>query len=563
MSERGSSEMIDRAIAASQRGDFDRARSDFAAAAAARPRDAGLLNTAGAFHAKIAETEAGLAYFYRAVAADPGHGEAIVNVAVMLSRLERHGEAADWLAARHQHCQDNPKYWSARAAAERSSGRMAAAAMSYDRCLAVDPNHPRALHGRARVALERGEDDMVERFEVALAVSQGDAELWLGIAQALEYQGKTDAATDIAKSLCRQAPHWTEALELLAQLRWNGGDHESFTDHFEAASAAHHDVAEICLSRAQLLAGIERFAEAADVAARAAKAFPDDPQFVLREAVHAGEAGDDDRAERLFASLKLDSLERKLHEARHWLRREDAARAEHLLASVIEEDRDHIGGWALRDIAWRMMDDSRSDWLHGQAGLIEMLDLALDDHSHRELIATLDRLHDGAAVPLGQSVRDGTQTRGGLLDRHEEIFGRLRDALRLAVERYRRQLPAFDEAHPLLRHRDDPLAIVGSWSIRLARNGYHTGHIHPQGLLSSAAYMVVPDPVGGQDDPQAGWLELGRPPVDLRLTLPPRETIQPRTGKLALFPSTLYHGTRKFDVGRRLSIAFDVALDKP
>lgn len=563
MSEVDPTDLIASAIAASRDGDIEQARRSFAAATDARPRDAGLLNTAGAFHAQVAETQAALAYFYRAVAAELDHREAIVNVAVMLSRLERHGEAADWLAARHQLCQDNPKYWSARAAAERSSRRLAAAAKSYDRCLTIDPTYPRALHGRARVALERGESDMVERFQTAIAVNQGDAELWLGLSQAFDYQGRADEAAEVAKLLCRQAPHWIDALELLAQLRWDGDERESFTEHFDAAIATHRDVAEIPLARARLLAGIDRFADAAEVAARAAKTFPDDPRFVLREAVHAGEAGDDDRAERLFASLTLDSLERRLHEARHWLRRSDAARAERLLASVVEEDRDHIGGWALRDIAWRMLGDGRSEWLHGQAGLIELLDLELGDRSSSELIAALDRLHDGAAIPLGQSVREGTQTRGSLLDRHEDLFGHVRKVLEHAVERYRRQLPAYDEAHPLLRHRDDPLEIAGSWSIRLAPHGYHTGHIHPQGLVSSAAYLIVPELEEGAGDPQAGWLELGRPPADLRLDLPPRATLKPSAGKLALFPSTLYHGTRKFDVGRRLSIAFDVALDKP
>lgn len=527
------------------------------------PGNAVLLNSKGAELAGRDQPEQALDYFRRAVVADPDHGEAAINAALMLSRLERHGEAVAWLADREAQLGTLARYWSARAAAERDAKQLAAAAQSYDRCLAIDPDHLRAQHGRARVALERGEDDMVVRFQRALAGNNGDAELWLGIAQALDYQGDIRQAEQVAQLLCNQAPQWTDALELLAQLRWAKGDRDSFTDHFDAAIAARPDDPMLPRTRARLLAGVDRFADAADVAARAAKAFPDDPQFGLLTAVHAGEAGDDDRAEALFATLKLDSLERRLHEARHWLRRGLADRAEQLLASVIAQDSQHIGAWALRDIAWRLLDDDRQTWLHGQDGLVRMLDLELDDRVTHELVAALNRIHDGAAIPVGQSVREGTQTRGSLLDRHEPVFARLRSTLEQAVERYREQLPPLDADHPLLRHRDAPLAIVGSWSIRLAKHGYHAGHIHPQGLVSSAAYLVVPDAPQQGPDPQAGWLELGRPPADLRLTLPPLLTLEPSVGKLALFPSTLYHGTRKFDHGRRMTVAFDVAREKP
>ncbi|NBC88460.1 MAG: hypothetical protein GVX90_03010, partial [Alphaproteobacteria bacterium] len=119
---------------------------------------------------------------------------------------------------------------------------------------------------------------------------------------------------------------------------------------------------------------------------------------------------------------------------------------------------------------------------------------------------------------------------------------------------------------PLLRHRETPWRLLGSWSVRLAGSGsgggdYHTAHIHPQGILSSALYLVVPEeahaPVAEGARPP-GWLEIGRPPPDLGLDLPPLTTIEPREGHLALFPSTLYHGTTPFGSAERMTVAFDV-----
>ncbi len=54
-----------------------------------------------------------------------------------------------------------------------------------------------------------------------------------------------------------------------------------------------------------------------------------------------------------------------------------------------------------------------------------------------------------------------------------------------------------------------------------------------------------------------GYLELGRPPEDLLLELEPIAAIAPAPGTLVLFPSFLYHGTRPFPAGERLSVAFD------
>ena len=52
---------------------------------------------------------------------------------------------------------------------------------------------------------------------------------------------------------------------------------------------------------------------------------------------------------------------------------------------------------------------------------------------------------------------------------------------------------------------------------------------------------------------------LGEPQAELRLPLEPFRTIEPKPGRLALFPSTMWHGTYPFDAGERLTVAFDVA----
>jgi len=187
--------------------------------------------------------------------------------------------------------------------------------------------------------------------------------------------------------------------------------------------------------------------------------------------------------------------------------------------------------------------------------MVELLPLDLDPAALEQAVALLDRLHDDAAPPIGQSVMGGTQTRGGLFDRHEPILAAMQAAVLRTIERYRSGLPAFDPMHPLLRQRAQAWRVKGSWSVRLRSGGdRHATHIHPQGIVSSAMYLRLP--ADGNSD--AGALELGRPPTDLRLDLPPTRTILPRIGHCALFPSTAYHGTTSFGAGDRLTVAFDV-----
>jgi hypothetical protein len=55
-----------------------------------------------------------------------------------------------------------------------------------------------------------------------------------------------------------------------------------------------------------------------------------------------------------------------------------------------------------------------------------------------------------------------------------------------------------------------------------------------------------------------GWLKLGEPAFDVRLKDPIRRVIEPKPGRLALFPSYTWHGTVPFRSSQaRTTIAFD------
>ena len=252
----------------------------------------------------------------------------------------------------------------------------------------------------------------------------------------------------------------------------------------------------------------------------------------------------------MFASLPPTAL--PIWRIRHALRSGDLTRA---LALIDAE----LAGpaapetWPYAYVAWRAANDPRFDALTGD--WVRSIDLA-DRLPLAPLAATLRSLHAVSGQFLDQSVRGGSQTDGPLLSRLEPELRATRDVIVEAIEDYRTSLPAPRSDHPLLDPpRNRRIRFAGSWSVQLSSGGHHTAHVHPQGWISSALYVALPDKLPGTD----GWLELGASPDDLGLDLPATHLIEPRLGRLVLFPSWLWHATRAFGAGERLTIAFDIA----
>lgn len=520
------------------------------------PGDASLHNEAGALMLRAGNAADAEALFAQAHSLAPDSLEFVINRAIAFGRLERHEEACALLAGIEASARSLSLYWSARGYAAWAARQMEDAARFFDRCLALEPRHPRGLQGRARVAIARGEAEAENRFDAALAFNPGEPDLWLGKAQALDLAGRSDAARQIMKQVTAQAPGWLEGLKFLAQLKLAAGESD-FAGHYHEAAKRHPLDPNIPYAHTETLAGLDCVEEAVAIAAEARIRFPEQPGFALLEAVYSGLAGDDPRAEAIFADLALDTPQRWMQEARHRIRTGEFERVERLLERALADDPWSVAGWALRGLVWRLSDNPRAEWLHGQEGLVQSLPLQADDELTGRIVAQLRELHANSPPPLGQSVRGGTQTRGILFDRVEPVLAELRAAVLATIAQYQAGLPAVDDAHPLLRHANAPLQLAGSWSVRLTGRGdYHTAHIHPQGILSSALYLIVPEDARSEE--RRGWLEIGRPPTDLRRDLAPLATIRPDPGHLALFPSTLYHGTTPLGLGERMNVAFDV-----
>jgi hypothetical protein len=114
-----------------------------------------------------------------------------------------------------------------------------------------------------------------------------------------------------------------------------------------------------------------------------------------------------------------------------------------------------------------------------------------------------------------------------------------------------------DPDHPLLCRRPDDYGL-NIWGTVLQESGRQLSHIHASAWLSGVYYAELPESTGGGGT--AGWIEFGRAGYDL----PEPEgvatrMVEPKVGRLVLFPSFLFHRTVPFTgADRRISVAFDL-----
>ncbi len=222
---------------------------------------------------------------------------------------------------------------------------------------------------------------------------------------------------------------------------------------------------------------------------------------------------------------------------------------------------------ALLTTALRCLGDKRYDQLADYNKLILQANLDTQfENSPRfrdfktDLIAHLNQLHVTRRAPLQQSVRGGTQTPGNLFAQSKSpLIHSLKHSIADVSQPFFSRLKSagLNESHPIITAFPDTPYFHASWSIRTAEGGFHKSHIHSKGWYSSACYIDVPEVINDESD--AGYLVLGKPPFKTKDELEPDYSIKPKAGSLILFPSYVWHATQPYQgKGNRLVVAFDV-----
>lgn len=420
------------------------------------------------------------------------------------------------------------------------------------------PDHPLAAFMRAQIAYESWRP-AVELFERAVQLNPGNREVLRNFLLSLISEGQGARAEKLLTALLERDPAWLEGQSTLATLRATRGDNDP--EHaYASACVAQPGNLPLHLAWFHRLATAHEWERAERVQQLMESRFPDAGGVHLTRAYLSCESGQAAGDDVVFAGLEnIDDPGFDLLRVRHYLRNGKPG-----LAADIAEGRLSTSAapqfWPYCSLAWRFTDDSRQVWLEGEPLFASHVDLPLGENTLGKLAAFLRDLHNMDAPYPEQSVRGGTQTDRNLLLHHDPLIGALRGKIEKAVKVWRDRLPPDDAGHPLLGRKPDNIRFTGSWSVRLTSGGHHSAHTHPRGWASSALYVALPGQIG---EDHAGELAIGLPPPELDLGLEPLRYITPKPARLALFPSTSWHGTIPFEGEERLTIAFDVAPAAP
>ena len=419
--------------------------------------------------------------------------------------------------------------------------------------------------GIARLAKEQNQAALAH-FEGALALEPGLAEAAHSRAVALKCLGRDEEALDALRLAVRENPADILAHETLNQLLYRLKRDDEFLRSYDEAAAKLPAMPDIALAKAAFLVRNERHGEALELYEHALKLAPGEPaalqgramaQLQLQQ-VDAAIAGYEEGLKRAPEDLNmLTGVAVAYLVARAPKKAEGAALRALAIAPANQ------AGLGVLGTAWRLMEDGREFDLNRYEDFIQPFDLepppGFSDMAAfcAELDRWLDTQHGDEREHIDQSLRGGTQTMGDLLrPGRNPLLDGLRQRIEEAVRLYIAGLPQ-DERHPFLRWRGQDFQFRGSWSSRLKDRGFHANHLHPEGWISSAFYVALPETMRDTNT-QEGWIKFGEPSFEAGLSDPVRRAVQPRVGRLVLFPSYMWHGTIPFHAPQnRTTIAFD------
>lgn len=557
---------------ARRRGDDATAEDLWRRSLAAQPAQPHVLNNLANLLGRQGRAAEALDMLQHALSMNPRYADAHYNRARLLQALGRRAEAAEALQAALAHSAAPTRGMrQLQAQLLADAGELSEATTLLDDAIGRWPDHADLHHNRAVLLHRLGRHEAaVDGHRRALALGLDDADAHYNLGNTLQSLNRLDEAARAYRDALARQPVHPLALYDLARLRWIQGDAE-FDAELRAARAAGHGAA--ALMHGHLLWRAERPGEAAQAFAEAAartgsaEALDGLGRCLVRLGDH--EQGLQRHAQALRLAPRQVGL--WTHQAASQLVASRATEAQASAEQALALDPADQYAWSLLGLAWRLQGDPREHWLHDDATQVGVQDLAAPEAwpSMPAFLADLQqellRWHVGAAAPIDQTLRHGTQTYGNILDGDSACIRALRAILRAAIDRHLATLP-HDATHPFLRHVRQPWRFADSWSARLRSSGWHVHHVHPHGWLSCAFYVQVPAACADRQR-REGWLLLGQPDADLAavpgLGGPPRREIQPVPGRLALFPSSRWHGTRPFagsddHRSERMTVSFDI-----
>ena len=385
-------------------------------------------------------------------------------------------------------------------------------------------------------------------------------------ANILQHMGRFDDAAGVYDSMLAADPLDMEAHLQLNEILYRLNRDEQFLRSYDVAAERIPGNPLPQITKGKFLLKANRIEEAREKFLQALKISPDHSAALAGLARSLENLRDIESASAAHArNLEIhpenaDALE---DYSSFLLRQDDPRKAITLADTAHRIQPNNQSTLAVLGLCYRALGDEREQALNNYDAFVQVFDLqppsgyADMESFNRDLAAYLHGLHGDKREYFTQTVRGGTRLFDEVFHNGHKLVDRLRPKIIEAVTTYVARLTGPD-GHPFLSRRGWGFRYAGSWSSRLNDCGFHTNHVHTNGWISACYYVAIPDVVEDRAQ-QQGWIKFGEPTADFGPNFTPRHSVQPKPGRLVLFPSYMWHGTLPFHSPQsRTTIAFDL-----
>ncbi len=406
--------------------------------------------------------------------------------------------------------------------------------------------------------------DALAVFQRCFAAGCTDAEAFFLAGNTHYDDGQIDLAIQYYDKALAQKPWYMDAHDTLNKTLWEHGQRDRFLQSFDVASNAVPDLLELKLRQAHYRIMAGKLELAANELENCLTTFGPNARTLAELATVK---------EQLDASFDVMSLYEQAWQldarnigvikrfSQALISNAQYTRAADVLNGRNAEDQFDQECLGLLAVCNSHINTAEATRVNDYEGLVQVFDLPLPEgHASLEtfnqtLLEALQPMHRSDIAPIDQTLVRGTQTHGNLFQTDNTTIKSLEESLKTCIHNYVNHLKQTGPGE--FRDRiTDGFDFSGAWSVQLSDGGFHNDHVHTAGWISSVYYVEVPDELDAET--HEGWLKFGDVPFDPENTGPHRY-IEPKPGRLVLFPSYMFHGTVPIAAGkRRTTIAFDV-----
>ena len=503
-------------------------------------------------------------HYRQTILDQPKHADAKRNLAMMLGlKMQRYDDALGLLGET-----TDPAEILLKADIKQAKGETADALLLVEQVLQQLGEEPLVILKKARMQRDLGQS------AEALAYLQERAGMFEGnpdyayLLGCLNYDlGEWQACEDQLQMALNINPLMLEAHQALNQLFWEQSRDKDFLNSYQLLRKINHYDPAARLNEVATLIQTEHLEQAQELLNEGLKRDGNLAEYRHALGAIVGRKGMLEQAEshlRFAADAAPDSPRLQIDLANIFIKLGDYSSALERLERVAAIVPNNQEVWAYKGLCWRLCGDEKFHWLYDER-LIDYRPLAIPanydnaEHFFASLADSLSKLHTSSRQPLDQSVTGGTQSMGNLFVQTDPVIQDYRSAMQQRVSDFLASLPREDMTHPFYRRLTSSFRFAGAWSVSLQGDGYHTNHVHPEGWLSGPCYVDVPQICSVDDPQQQGWVILGETSLQLGEREQVYKALCPQIGWSLLFPSYMWHGTRRFESSqRRMTAPIDV-----